>query len=310
MQTNKLIMYGLVLLAVGLFTGYIKVPGAVGGAVQGAPQTGGSSCVLSSAQTTSFALYDADKPGSQFQTVWNYMYGNTATGALYAGNGSTQPGGSYTIYANGTATNFAALVPFTPGCVVTNPVSGTAKTYDQSITFQVWQQDGNQNGEGSSSTSRTNASITAGSTYNFEWRGVPSALYKHLAGPTGKYAVWINTTNVTSWDTSGFSIRGIDGSACVPSSAPTPADSRVAGYVIYRAICSGDFSGVDGNTYKVAQITVKAASGTASGAAYLGFWVAPVDYYRNSVSGAVASGEVDDLGRSIHSLQVTNVRMS
>ena len=287
----------LALVAIIAFVGLgINVPGSVGGTPPAGSTGGVCTIPLSSAQTLQAGAYDADKPGTSQAPTAQFVYLNAAAGQLNPGNFTTQPGKAYTYYAT-KANVFAAKQDFTTPCNEVSPtITALMKTVDTSITESVINSKGL-----TENTAVANETLIASGTATVHVRLTPSALYKHLSGATNQYSVYINATNATDWDTSGFSLVGIDGQNCNRASKPNPS-AITKGQVLVGFDCTGDFSGTS-NTYREMALTVKSGSLATMTYQPITFNYVGWDYYTNTITGALETGPVKNDGTAIQALQ-------
>jgi hypothetical protein len=299
MKTNQLLLGGVVIVALLIFSGY-QLPGATGGLLGGGTTT---QCNLATTQTLANASYDADKPGTKVAGAVATVYLNAGTGALAPGGFTTTPGTTYQVYT--TASNFfATLDSVTPGCTPSPTIVQSQKEVDTAISLTAYDNDA-LSSLGAGIGAGNNLTIGASGSATAHVQLAQSAAYKHLSGKTGKFAVFVNATNVTDWSPSQMSIL-FDGAVCTAygsaglSNAATP--SALGGSIVYAAVCTGDFAVNDGSIHKVA-VKYNAATGVNPSAQNSWVSVVGIDYYANTVSGAIEQGAVKDSGAAIQTTQ-------
>lgn len=300
MKTNQMLLAGVVIVALLVFSGY-QLPGASGGLLGGG--TGTTTCNLATTQTLANASYDADKPGTKVAGAAATVYLNAGTGALAPGGFTTTPGTTYQVYT--TASNFfATLDSVTPGCTPSPTITQAQKEVDTSVSITAYGNDGISS-LGAGDGSGNNLTIGASGSATAHVQLAQSAAYKHLSGKTGKFAVFVNATNVTDWAPSQMSIL-FDGAVCTAygsaglSNSATP--SALGGSIVYAAVCNGDFAVNDGSIHNLA-VKYNAATGVNPGAQNTWVGIVGVDYYANTVSGAIEQGAVKDSGAAIQTIQ-------
>jgi len=267
------------------------------------PNTG-QACVLSTAQTLQVQATDADRPGTTLSPT-NTVYLNSQTGSLNPGGTSTIPGTTYNVLSN-TTNYFKGLGSVTTGCVANPQLPLTEKGVDTAVSTAVF------NADGVTSNSVTNLSIGTGGVTTAYVNLAQSANYKHLGGVDGRFSVYVNATNVTDWNPSSMSVV-FDNTACVPLGSASPAvqtatPSAIGGVIIYSAVCTGDFAPQDGSIHKLA-VRLAAGSSIDPGIQDVGVNFAGVDYYKNTVSGAVQLGSVKDDGSAIQTMQGATIHV-
>jgi hypothetical protein len=285
-------------------TGVISVGGKAttlsAATVQGAPAATGCANPLSTTQSLSVGATDADKSGTSVSSVSYLIYTNPTNGMLNPGNGTTIPGTGYTMLAYKSG-ELAARADFTTPCnSPTVPVAPAMETLDSSVTMTVYNQ-----GARTTNAASANMTFSAASPYTFRLELLPSALYKHIAGGAqNRFALFINATNQSDWDVSGFSANLVSwGGSCTHFTGPNP--TNFSGAVIYGFACNGDFTGKDRGTYPI-DVTIKpSASYTAktAGAGTFTVQLVPFDYFADTVSNALSDGPVKDNGATFQTAQ-------
>lgn len=314
---NIFILLGIVALGGFLLNaaGIIRLPGfAVLGAnnpgvTPPAPTATGTNgvtgaCVLSSPQTLAVQVTDADRPGTVLSST-NTVYLNSQTGQLNPGGTTTTPGGNYNVLSN-TTNYFKGLASFQTDCSVSPPAPLSEKGVDTAVSTAVF------NADGVTSNSVTNLTVGTGGVTTAYVNLAQSANYKHLGGVDGRFTVYINATNVTDWNPSSMSLV-FDNTPCVQTGAASPAvqtatPSAVGGVIVYNAVCTGDFAPQDGSIHKLA-VRIAAASSIDPGIQNMGVNFAGVDYYKNTVSGAVQLGSVKDDGSAVQAMQGATIHI-
>jgi hypothetical protein len=280
-------------------SGY-QLPGATGGLLGGGTAT---QCNLATTQTLKNASYDADKPGTATAGETAIVFLNAATGARNPGGLTTTPGVAYSVYTTGT-NYFATLDSVTTGCTPSPTITQSQKAVDTSVSITAYDNDG-ISALGTTYGAGNNLSVGSGGSATAHVQLAQSAAYKHLSGKTGKFAVFLNATNVTDWNPSQMSIL-FDGAVCTPygsaglSNAATP--TALGGAVVIAAVCTGDFAVNDGSIHNLA-VKYNAATGVNPGAQQTEVGIVGVDYYANTVTGAIEQGAVKDSGAAIQTMQ-------
>jgi len=271
--------------------------GYVGGTtpITGVPQ---GACVLSTQQTLGIASYDADQPGTSTPGATFVVYNNPTTGELNPGDDDTTPGETYTVYAE-AANYFAALKPITTTCIAGPPVSLKQKAVDTAVVATVFNSDGVSPNTGGSQT------VGVGGTAQVYVNMVQSANYLHLGGVDDRFVVYLSGDDITEWQPNQMSMI-FDSKTCTPlaqSDVQKAQPTTLSGsYLIYAAVCSGDFAPQDGNIHKLA-IRLQASPGGAPGTQTLDVDFGGVDYYPNSITGVIEKGAADDTGTEVQALQ-------
>ena len=242
-------------------------------------------------RTAQQGAYDYDKQGTSAAPTQQYNFKNAATGLLNSGNTTVSPGQKYTYLAM-RANWFSAMQDFTVGCDDASPsVDVRMKQADTAAVESVINSD-----QLTANTATANESLVASGAKTLYLRLTPSALYKHKAGVNNpKMTFWINVTNATDWDASGFDMKNFDGTACVRTSQPTPT-AITKGVTIVGFDCNGDpFPGND-MAYKQYAVTVK--SGSLAAVAWQGITIQYTGWteYLDTISGAVKYGAVKNDG--------------
>ena len=288
--------------------------------------TAGSCTVpLSGTQSLNIASYDADKPGTQVTGIGTTVFLNSATGALNPSGNTTQPGSAYSLLVTKGGYTRTYVDTFTTSCTTTSPTIGTyQENLDTAPTVTAYNI-GGRTANANSAAGFQALVATSPSTLGVEF--TPSALYKHIAGgvpvsaspqsDVGYFAVFMNDSNTTRWDTSGFNL-GLNGapagsnwaSQCVPynnpgSNAPKgyvgAAPTWIKGVLVYGWLCHGDFSGQSTGLYHM-DLTIKPSSQYGAGVATnssFGLYVVPVEYFTHTITGALSTGASDNLGAAI-----------
>jgi hypothetical protein len=179
-------------------------------------------------------------------------------------------------------------------------VTLTQKEVDTAVSTQVFNNDGV-----TKNTVSANQSVGSGSTVTMSMNMVQSANYKHIGCHDKRFAVYVNATNQSDWDASQWAVT-FDGVPCAPlgtvAGVSQAAPASVVGSVVYSAICSGDFAPIDGATHKLG-FRIQAQSGVNPGPQNVSINFMPVEYYLNTISGAVATGAVKNDGAAIQAVQ-------
>lgn len=307
-KRNDYFIIAVVVLGLAYFGGYLnflQTPGAVGGggAPGGAP--GGGACGLSVAKTITFTAYNKDTNAVN-STTWTALYSNPATGAR-ASNATWGYGSTYSLYESNPAME-NQLITFTTSCNSPgDAIEAHSKAMDQEITFYVYGTDGvTRNAYDSTVTTYENQSIAANTPYTFNIKLKPHSTDTHIGfGPDKKIGVFVNTTNVSQFDMSGWSLRGFDGSECTIA----PVTSTTYGVIARQWECANsDFTGDDTGLYPLT-LTIKMGS-IPSGKEALGLGVAPVEYFQNSLTNAVERGAVTNTGAAIETWQTVGIQLS
>jgi hypothetical protein len=307
-KKNDYLIIGVVVLALAFATGIINLGGA--GAVGGAQQPSGAggaasvSCPTIVSQTLSNTTYDADKPTTDVANTAT-VYLSAANGQPYPGGLSTQQLGTYDVLM--TASNyFSTLVKTTTSCSATPSVVGYLKGVD-TPTAALY--NANQITLNTASPLAVGASGSAVAHLKLS----QTVAYKHLTGESGKLCVFVNVANASEWDATQSSavFNGVPctvfansglGNAIVPAAAVNGTNKM--GY-----ICNGDFAANDGTIYDMA-IKMAAASGVNPAATNNTIYYGGADYYKDSITGKVATGCGTDAGAAIQTLRSINLEVS
>lgn len=262
-------------------------------------------CVLSSPQVLAVQVTDADRPGTVLAPT-NTVYLNAQTGQLNPGGTTTSPGSSYNVLSN-TTNYFKGLGSFTTDCAVSPPAALSEKGVDTAVGTAVF------NSDGVTSNAVTNLSVGANAGAAAIIKLSQSASYKHLGGVDGRFAVYVNATNVTDWNPSQMSIT-FNGVACTPLGSASPAvqtstPTAIGGVIIYSAVCTGDFPAQSSGTPYNLVVGLYSSSGANPGIQDVGVNFAGVDYYKNTVSGVVQLGAVKDDGSAIQAMQGATIHV-
>jgi hypothetical protein len=283
--------------------GWVKFDGAQmnTGSIAGAPDSGVCTQALSASQTPSIQTYDADTNAAITPTVTLYI--DPAKGQLNPSTTVTSPGHGYVALAT-KASYTSALIPFKTACNEATPmIPGTQKALDTSVSGTFYNVGGR-----TANTAAANQTLTASSPVTISLELTPSAVKKHIAnGPNTQFAIFMNDTTATNWDTSGFAANlygGINGwsGSCQQYTGVMP--SQVGGVVVYGWICNGDFDGKSMGPYGIS-LTIKPSASYSASNKNIGFAIIPVDYYKVQTTGAlgpansVAVGPVYDNSTAI-----------
>jgi len=309
-QQDTIIMGGILLLLAAVvdsqFT-HVVIAGAVIPAGTGGNVGQGGTCQLAYPQTIANASYNVDTPGTQVGAT-AYVFNDASTGALNSGGTTTTPNTKYDVLFTATS-YFAVLVEdFTTPCTVSPALRVTQKAVDTAITTSVYSTDGL-----TLLTGDVNLTIGASGSGTAHVKLLQSAAYKHLGGKDNKFAVFVNSTNASTYDPSQMSVV-FDGSNCVVYGSAGLSNSAipaVTGATLVGAwVCTGDFLANDGGTHDLA-VKVQAVSGmNPTAASDFGVGVVGVDYYTNTQSGAVEFGAVKNSGAAIQAMQVVHVNVN
>lgn len=266
---------------------------------------------LATTQTISPASYNVDQPSSTVASPV-VVYLNPATGSLNPSGNTTQPRGTYTLYAFYTG-YCGASKQITTGCDITNPVPIYQKNFDTSISASVFNADGVT---ANADTTAGRLAIASGSSATAHIKLLQSTSYSHLSCGKNEFAVFMNATNVTDWNPSqmsavfdgkvckGYTAYGYDGTPIVGA---TPTGLGAVKVVAWN--CEGDFAPNDGSLHAL-DVKYQAGTGMAVHAQNTSICYAPVDYYQNTITGALEMGAVKDDGSAIQTLQCAPVRVS
>ena len=271
------------------------------------PSTGGLSCPqLSTSQVLSIINVNQDKPGTSISAT-DVVYLNRNTGTLNPGGNITKPGSVYSVF--GTAANFAsALVDGITDCTANPPVSLSQKALDTAVATQPF----NSDSVTKNSYPSANQSIGLGSSVTMSIDFVQSSNYLHLSGSDNRFAVYVNATNSTDWDASQMAITW-DGSQCTKlsqvSGVQQTTPTSIPGQIIYSAVCTGDFLPVDGATHKMG-VRIQAQSAVNPGPQFMNVNFAPIQYYANTITGAIEVGAVKDSGATIQAFQTVQLSLN
>jgi hypothetical protein len=285
---------------------------------------GASACTapLAGTQSLNIASYDADKPGTQITGISTTVFLGAGPALNPSGN-TTQPGNSYSVLVTKGGYARTYTTGFTTSCNTLSPALGMyQETLDTAPTVTVYNVGGRTANANVLASLQT---LTASSPSTLRVEFTPSALYKHIAGgvpitsspqaDSGYFAVFMNASNTTAWDTSGFNL-GLNGAPagsqwsgqCVPytsaAGAGTPAQYMAAaptwikGTLVYGWVCHGDFSGQSTGIFGM-DLTVKPSATYGGGNNSIGLYVVPVEYFQHTVTGALQQGASDNLGNAI-----------
>ena len=304
---NKLLAVAVV-LALAFYGGFINLGapaasggnGNTGGAGGVAP---GAACPTILSQTLSITGYDADKPTTTVTTTGATVWLNAANGQPYAPGTSTKQLGSYDVKMNSSTNYFATIVKTTTDCSAAPSVVGYLKGVD-SATLTAY----NTNGI-TVNTQANNLTIGASGSGTIHLKMSQTVAYKHLTGESGKFAVFLNASNLTEWNPSQMSavFNGVPCTAYTGALGNSATPAALTSNLLTSFLCTGDFQPNDGNIYDLA-IKMQAASGvTPATNQQVGVNYVGVDYYEDSVSGKVALGAVKDTGAAIQVLRSKNV---
>lgn len=265
---------------------------------------GSQACVLSTDQTLQVRTSDNDRPGTTLAST-NVVFLNAQTGDVNPGGTSTNPGSTYNVLAN-TTNYFKGLGSVTTGCIANPQLPLTEKGVDTAVSTAVF------NADGVTSNTVTNLTVGSGGVTTAFVNLAQSANYKHLGGVDGRFTVYVNATNVTDWNPSSMSLV-FDNTPCVSLGAASPAvqtatPNAIGGVIVYSAVCTGDFAPQDGSIHKLA-VRIAAANSVNPGIQDMGVNFAGVDYYQNTVSGAVQLGSVKDDGSAIQAMQGATIHI-
>jgi hypothetical protein len=258
---------------------------------------------LGATQTLTYTARDA-KTNAELSGVAYTVYTDAAAGYSQSTN-VTKPGGVYTIYATKSG-YLAAVKTIQTSCVDTSPLVELAmEDYEASLGISVLNSDGlTANAVASRET------LTANVPDSVTLRLKPAAVNQFIAGgKDNTYRVWVNASNSTSWDKSGFVLKGLDGADCQQVS---DAPSAISTTTVVGFACGGDFNGDDVN-YQLRSLTIKPSSSFTSGNQTIGICIAGSDYYQKvntPNANSLQSGGIKDNSAAIQTLQCLNIHVA
>lgn len=260
---------------------------------QSGPQT--ETCAVSDLNL-SVRSSDTDRPGTTLSST-NTIY--DSEGRIIASSAAVSSGQTYDVLAQ-TSGYLAAYESVAVGCTPTPSIQLSETGYDTSITSTVY----NANGI-TANTVANNLTINNGSVAIAYDDLVQSASYKHLGGINDKFVVYLNASTASNFNPSQMAVT-FDNQACpVLGSVPNvqqATPTAIQGSVIYAAVCTGDFAPQDGSIHKLS-VRIAANTGVTLSTATVGINYAPVDYYKNTITGAVEKGAVKDDGSAVQTMQ-------
>lgn len=306
---SKLIIAVLAVLALVVLLPHGGAPAAIAGGTGGGVPAPGAVVVCPGlttgfTQTLSAVSYDADKAGTSVSTGPVLVFTDATKGIVNPGNTSTTPGHSYTAYMV-KSNYFSTVGAITTACTDSAPVLRlNQKAVDTAITISAKDSDGQ-------TTNNDNSGIQAigtGGAVTLHAKLSQSAAYKHISGDSGYFVAYVNATNMTDWNPSQMSMV-IDSTPCVSLQAAglsnTATPTALVGTLVFSQACKFDFAPNDGSIHDLA-IRVQAASTVNPGNQTVSLAFAGVDYYQNSISGAIEQGSVKDNGAAVQTLQGTS----
>lgn len=258
------------------------------------PPPPSGSCTLLNGQTLSIGYFDADKPTTAQTATVKYVY--EADGkTLHVGNTSTNPLTAYQVYATGSNV-CADLETKNTVCSATDSISLSGKSVDTSVGITNY----NTNGITANSV-LNNLTIGTGASATLHAKLTQSANYKHLSCKTNQFAVFLNITNATDFDSTQMS-ASFDGQPCTQYTGVRPSSLAAGGFFV-GYVCNGDFAAVDGSTHDLA-VKIQAASGINPCDQGATLSLLPMDYYQNTISGALSQpAPVKNDGSAIQTVQ-------
>ena len=294
-------------LAVILFLAYSMVYGIP---IKQAPQSaslvgaGGTAavaaaaCNLPSVQTLSVTAADHDV-GSTLASPLYWVYKNKDTGELFGGNTTVNPNTKYDVYVS-QSTAFADVVSIDTDCLPSPSLRVPLKVVDTPTVLTV-----NSNGVTPNTAVTSNQTLAASSGATIYVKMSQTAAYRHLSGPTNEFAVFVNATNLSSWDPSQMS-ASFDGKQCNDYTGATP--TAVGGYILRGWVCNGDFLPNGGEQHTLA-IKLQSSStfatmttGQSISVSYVG-----ISRYINTQNNKVETGAVLNTGGAIQTMRHTPV---
>lgn len=307
------LILALLLGGVGIWAGWLTMPNfsmSSASASNGATIISGTGTGTNTQNVCPFpvsqTLYTNKANADQHQTAvttTDYIFSDPDKGIQVSN--LTMQNGKYTVMSNATSGYFAAKSTIATGCDANPTLQQYLKAADTSITMTTYNVGGR-----TANTAAANQSVGLGGSASMSVELTPSAQYKHLSGEINKYSVWFNATYSQNWSAGDFSVTSIDGTPCKPTTQRNP--TAMTGNVLIGFDCTGDFSGMDQNIYKM-PFTVKASATINPGEGdIMSICVAGWDHYISKATtgfngGNIMDGAVLNDGTVLHALQCATI---
>lgn len=273
-----------------------QAPATPSGPVQQAGPQGQAYCAVDQLNL-SIRSSDTDRPGTTLSPT-NTIY--DSEGRIITSSSAVTSGQTYNVLSQ-TSGYLADYRSVAVGCTPTPSVQMSQTGFDTAITSTVY----NAN-HITPNTISANLTINNGSLAIAYDDLVQSASYKHLGGIEDKFVVYLNASTASNFNPSQMAIT-FDNQACPVlgsvASVQQATPSAIQGSVIYAAVCTGDFAPQDGSIHTLSARIAANTGVTLSPGTTVGINYAPVDYYKNTITGAVEKGAVKDDGSAVQTLQ-------